>query len=1005
MATTAATLEILVNARTQQATSSLRRLDTSSRNSEKHLGNLDNRTHRLSQTLGTVARAAIAAGAAYIGITEAKQAVEATTDLAKSTLTLKKGFGLTLRTASEFGAVLKARGADASSVGMAFNTLSRQVVAAKDGSDTAIKSFKTLGITQKELKTTSPDQQLFAIADGLDAAGRGADRAAAASALFGRGWKTVVPVLRDGSGWLQSQLDLANKYGAAFGGESVKSIQDLIQTERELKIAQLGLQVQFTEKIAPALIKVGLATAALIGWISKAAHWTAQASKDFAHWISTTGTLAETFKQTISILVRFAKLIFNVGKAGVQTGKWVGGAFGDILRAGQGVLGWFKSAWGNLKNILTSPFEKATGAITGFINDIIDVINTVLGPVGVHIGSVGGGGKPDLGGTGSSQISGGQGQHGAAKKRGKRKRRQRGGGMFVGGIGSGDKIPALLEPGEFVLNREAVAAVGLGNLNRVNRDIPRFQVGGVADVAARAAGSAITGGGGFNLPGTGSLPNWIKPAGEFVLDKVGGFIKSKLAAAASSAAGVGGDLLLRGERGKAAVDAIRSAHPELQPGISQVLATVLANTHGLSITSTTGGGHASGSYHYLGRAVDLAGGDMNASAAWIAAHMTGVLTEGIHNPNLSVKNASHVAPSFWGPAVWGEHLNHIHLAKQRGGLIKGYQRGGEIFGSSLNKNQLTTLAAYVGMPNPALMAAIALAESGGSTHAMGGAGDKGLWQIIPSTAAAFGIPYGALFDPIKNARGAAKIVRGQGLGAWSTYNSGAYRGFLGGQVIPSLLQRLKGGTGTTTTPTTGTKGTKSGKGAAGPAGISGSDLADINADAVNAFLLSQGIIPALPTIDPTTGEMTGAGTLYQDARDAAQAAVDAANEAIDVENQRRGDINDLLGSQNVELMQRYGVGLAQNPILGISSPGTPTLYDLFGMLAHQPDIPEGSFPDPNFVPRAAQPSAPSSHTHVHIHSKKGKGWKLEDLIDVRIEKGTRRKSRRGNRPLPGARGR
>jgi len=64
--------------------------------------------------------------------------------------------------------------------------------------------------------------------------------------------------------------------------------------------------------------------------------------------------------------------------------------------------------------------------------------------------------------------------------------RQRGGairaqnGMFVGGSSTGDKHPALLESGEYVLNRNAVGALGGPDaLNSVNFGMaPRFQKGG-----------------------------------------------------------------------------------------------------------------------------------------------------------------------------------------------------------------------------------------------------------------------------------------------------------------------------------------------------------------------------------------------------------------------------------------------------------------------------------------------------------------------------------------------
>jgi hypothetical protein len=53
---------------------------------------------------------------------------------------------------------------------------------------------------------------------------------------------------------------------------------------------------------------------------------------------------------------------------------------------------------------------------------------------------------------------------------------QRGG--HIGGTGTGDTVPAMLEPGEFVLNREAVKGIGQARLEAMNKALPRFQKGG-----------------------------------------------------------------------------------------------------------------------------------------------------------------------------------------------------------------------------------------------------------------------------------------------------------------------------------------------------------------------------------------------------------------------------------------------------------------------------------------------------------------------------------------------
>ena len=90
-----------------------------------------------------------------------------------------------------------------------------------------------------------------------------------------------------------------------------------------------------------------------------------------------------------------------------------------------------------------------------------------------------------------------------------------------------------------------------------------------------------------------------------------------------------------------------------------------------------------------------------------------------------------------------------------------------------------------GNPHDArIMAAIAMAESGGrAVKQQGQPPGKtgwGFWQITP------GDP--SLLDPLRNAQEAVRKFREQGLSAWTTYTSGAYKQFLGlGRGAPTYV--------------------------------------------------------------------------------------------------------------------------------------------------------------------------------------------------------------------------
>jgi hypothetical protein len=94
-----------------------------------------------------------------------------------------------------------------------------------------------------------------------------------------------------------------------------------------------------------------------------------------------------------------------------------------------------------------------------------------------------------------------------------------------------------------------------------------------------------------------------------------------------------------------------------------------------------------------------------------------------------------------------------------------------------------------------IMAAIAIAESGGRTDALNDRAPDysvGLWQInyygslLPGRTKAYGSPQQLMQDPNRQAKAAISILHGQGLGAWSTYTSGAYKQYVNGSSTAPL---------------------------------------------------------------------------------------------------------------------------------------------------------------------------------------------------------------------------
>jgi hypothetical protein len=66
--------------------------------------------------------------------------------------------------------------------------------------------------------------------------------------------------------------------------------------------------------------------------------------------------------------------------------------------------------------------------------------------------------------------------------------------------GSGDTVPALLTPGEFVVNKKSAQSIGYGNLNSMNKSgVAKFAKGGAVQMLNGGGSAGGGGGGGFDL--------------------------------------------------------------------------------------------------------------------------------------------------------------------------------------------------------------------------------------------------------------------------------------------------------------------------------------------------------------------------------------------------------------------------------------------------------------------------------------------------------------------------
>ena len=465
--------------------------------------------------------------------------------------------------------------------------------------------------------------------------------------------------------------------------------------------------------------------------------------------------------------------------------KGVRGGFNAVSDAARAVSKVFKSIVQPIRSALSAVSDAVRNRLQGalraavsFVNGIINVLNKI--PT-VDIKPVGG----NYFGEGSSQ-------------RGRAAGLQRG-GFLMGGRPSGDSIPAMLERGEYVLNREAVKKIGLRRLNDLNfKQASRFQVGGPADgdrekrglpagipsLAGKAFGLLSKGPGAFiDLLPKPNLPQPIAALGPWLIDQVSGWIKDKV-----------GGLMKATGGGSIRNYPMLSGDTDFLPALGMSLSK-MAKATGQSIFVQSG-------FRSYAEQAALYEAYING---------TGNLAAPPGSSNHESGRAADITP---GREVFGAVANkfglgftvpseswHIELMR-RGGAV-GMQKGGFVGninkiwgehnsgygdwgGPTLPSYVVAALAQAAGMPG-VTMEQVTRGESG--AHAKGtarpgatgidpgGTKGHGLWMITSGynedLAAKVG-GWGKMLNPVINAWAASQIYRRQGLGAW--YGTGSVTG-------------------------------------------------------------------------------------------------------------------------------------------------------------------------------------------------------------------------------------
>lgn len=262
------------------------------------------------------------------------------------------------------------------------NAASRADVAfirAQNGSAQAQKAFANLGLSMDELAAMSPAQRFQAIAQAIAELPTEAERAAAATALFGRAGMQLLPMFSGGAAAIQEAAAQAERLGLALTtaqGQDVEAMNDAFTLAGQ---AINGVIQQVTAYLAPAVKAVADTFTNLVGSIGGAT--IGQAIGDGilqgARFLAEIGdwfiaNMSSVWQYVVQVAGRWMAVwdaASRVGSLFAAVGRLVAGAFlslvGVFSGIAQGILTAVRAA-ASAVGFDTGTLDTALAALDGF---------------------------------------------------------------------------------------------------------------------------------------------------------------------------------------------------------------------------------------------------------------------------------------------------------------------------------------------------------------------------------------------------------------------------------------------------------------------------------------------------------------------------------------------------------------------------------------------------------------------------------------------------------------
>ena len=240
---------IEITAQTAQFQSEMARAAAAAEGSSRRIGSafdkLRGSVRNIVGNLGGVLVGAFGASA-FVGLIKGSiDAEDHLNDLSKAT-------GIAVETLGGIGFAAQQSGADIDETAKAIQKFQVRMAAAIAGNEEAAKSFALVGLSAKDLKSSTTTDALAKIADKFRSYEGDANKAALGTALFSKSYSGIAPLLDDGGDKLRQNIEYFKKY-SGITTETAGKADEFNDTLVKLKLLNGNFARSLTAELLPSL--------------------------------------------------------------------------------------------------------------------------------------------------------------------------------------------------------------------------------------------------------------------------------------------------------------------------------------------------------------------------------------------------------------------------------------------------------------------------------------------------------------------------------------------------------------------------------------------------------------------------------------------------------------------------------------------------------------------------------------------------------------------------------